>query len=375
MPNYNTPVKPVRLTKQSVRPPERRVYLDQQRDVARKLLGEDAASLSDAKDGLFYTDKFGKFHELKVSEPDYVMPFAKANCLYVRDRNNALHQIGLENNDGGISLNVSAPLQDAEPKRPSLWTYIKSIFVRSAREEIQAYQEAKAFNENFRALAKDEKHHIDPKPDMTAIPTEQIVEKAPEAKKAEGKKVEAKKPEEKKAEPLNPSKMTAERFGEHLKEVHDRGSAYPDKAILDKPANHTPDEYYEAVAQVLEGHVARNMLYATAALDDEKKGAFFDAQKREYTSLAAGLRDFVRTKIDGELVDRFFKERRPADRIQLTNRRMELEKTGVTEYIELVEAQNAANKAQQMQSNPNQAQMNQPEAQMQQAQSQMSVSM
>ena len=176
MPNYNTPVKLVKYTKQTLHAPERTVYLDQEKELARTLLGENATGLKDAKGGLFYTDRSGTFHVLRKGvDNDHIMSLARAACLYVRDKNNALHQISLENNEEQISIHVSVPLQDAEPKRPSHWTYIKSIFIQSARDEIQTYQKAREFNDSFRKLTEQEKDHIDPKPDMTAIRPEDAV--------------------------------------------------------------------------------------------------------------------------------------------------------------------------------------------------------
>lgn len=167
MPTYNTPIKLVKYTKHTLRAPERTAYLDQETELARTLLGEDATGLKDAKGGLFYTDRSGNFHVLRKGvDNDHIMTLAKAACLYVRAKNNDLHQISLENNENQISLHVSVPLQDAEPKRPSLWTYIKSIFIQSARDEIQTYQNAKEFNDSFRKLTEQEKYHINPKPEM-----------------------------------------------------------------------------------------------------------------------------------------------------------------------------------------------------------------
>jgi hypothetical protein len=168
-----------------------------------------------------------------------------------------------------------------------------------------------------------------------------------------------------KNDPLNPSQMSPEQFYAHLEKI----DAYNNETLVTSALakeDCTPDKYYEAVAKTLEGQVARKMLNKVNGLNDDEKVEFLDKKKAVYTSLTAGLRDYVRGKIDPERVDTIFRKHGPQseEAWPLIDEAEELAGTGVEEYLKSVKAQNAAFRNQQMQSNQVQrsgAEMKQPE--------------
>ena len=168
-----------------------------------------------------------------------------------------------------------------------------------------------------------------------------------------------------KNDPLNPSQMSPEQFYAHLEKI----DAYNNETLVTSALakeDCTPDKYYEAVAKTLEGQVAREMLNKVNGLNDDEKVEFLDKKKAVYTSLTAGLRDYVRGKIDPERVDTIFRKHGPQseEAWPLIDEAEELAGTGVEEYLKSVKAQNAAFRNQQMQSNQVQrsgAEMKQPE--------------
>lgn len=175
---------------------------------------------------------------------------------------------------------------------------------------------------------------------------------------------------EEKNKPLLPSQMNPQQFYAHLEEMdkHNKESLIT-IAMANKKC--TPDLYYEAVEKTLEAQVAGQMLTKAKGINDPaERNAFLEQEKYTYTSLSAGLRSFVRQKIDPDLVTRFC--RNPGGFTDEADALLEitdnLQEGGVQEYLEGIQAQNAAMKGQMQANQPQAQQLQQSQPQIQQPQ-------
>ena len=379
MPKYNVEVKPTAYKEMKADEAFDRAFQRQQSDMAAKLSGRKNADITYLN--VFALGKNGKMTQLHDPEVyfEHKIPWAhmteaaRANCLFVRDKDGALRQIGLEHENGEINLTVSDPIRDnPHANRPSLWTYIKAFFNnKAAKEEVAAYR----FNEAFRALAGNEDYNIKLNPDMVKI----------EEPKIEEPKIAQPKPEEKIKEQVNVEEwernilnelnrekvpdirnMNAEEFYNHLGEVlsapHSKVFSLP--VVVGQP-NTTPVDYYKFMTGILVRNVADGMYHeADRITDGAKREAFLNQSKDLFASMAAGLRNYVVKNTDHNAVRDYFENRGKLESLSnLVNIARELDRNGVNHYMKEVQAQNEA--AKQVQQPQQQVQMQQEQLRMQ----------
>ena len=381
MPKYNVEVKPVAYRAMEADEAFDLAFQQQQSDMAAKLIGRKKADITHLS--VFALGKNGNMMQLHDPEVyfahkipwAYMAKAARASCLFVRDQDGALRQIGLEEENGKINLTLSDPIQDNPPANtPSIWTYIKAFFNnKKAKEEVTAYR----FNQAFRALAGNEEYNIKLNPDMVKI----------EAQKIEEPKIAEPKPEKKIKEPVNAEEwernilhelkqekvpdirnMNAEEFYAHLAGVlsapHSKIFSLP--VVVGQP-NTTPVDYYKFMTGILVRNVADGMYHeAERITDGAKREAFLNQSKDLFVSMAAGLRSYVVKHTDHNVVRDYFENRgEPEALSNLFNITREFDHNGVNNYMKEVRAQNEAN----MQANqplPNQVQQPSVQAQIQQ---------
>ena len=377
MPKYNVEVKPT--TYKAIEADEAfdLAFQQQQSDMAAKLSGRKKADITHLN--VFALGKNGKMTQLHDPEVyfEHKIPWANmakaahANCLFVRDKDGALRQIGLEHENGVINLTVSDPIKDNPPANsPSLWTYIKAFFNnKEAKETVTAYR----FNKAFRALAGNADYNIKLNPDMIKI----------EEPKTEEQKIENPMPEKKVKAQVNEEEwernilnelnreempdirnMSVEEFYAHLDGVRSapqsKGFSFP--VVVGQP-NTTPVDYYKFMTRVLVRNVAEGMYHeAEQITDSAKRNEFLDKSKDLFTSMTAGLRSYVVKHTDHNAVRDFFANRGEADAFSnLFNITRELDRNGVNHYMKEVQVQNvAAKQAQQPAAQVQQVQMEQP---------------
>ena len=363
MPKYNLSVQPVKYRPTASNPQIEDAFMSQEFEVTRELFGPNPGKLTTAKH-IFTRLEDGSFMEEALRTTENLLVSIHSNALFVTDRNGCLRQIGLENNNGEINITVSVPVEElALPPRPTWWTHVKSFFGnKAAREQVKAYNDTKEFNDQFEALVNNEKYGIKRNPN--AAPTQ-----ASQAEEVEKQQPEVKGPEVK-AEPLKPSKMNPEQFYNHLEAMKKQGEEID---IFNVSRSASVEEFYKSLAQIMEGQIARNMkAEADKFTDPAEKNAFLDGRKHLYTSLVAGLGNFIANEIDEDVI----RERianKETSLLMVTV--MGIKKNGVEGYMKSIQAQNEVNKQEMEQSQPSaqvqaqaQTQVEQGAAQIQQQQ-------
>jgi hypothetical protein len=179
----------------------------------------------------------------------------------------------------------------------------------------------------------------------------------------------------------NPTKQTTPEFEKYLTALSDRRNEKPVEQALEKE-NGKPADYYEALAQELEGSVADKILSVAPKKESDPVGRekFLHDQKPVMASISKGLRGFVETKVESALVEDYYKAhagKKDGMDIQKSIKQMKLESealmvvgSGAGEYLAHVQAENKANQQEIQQSQPQANQVEQQPMQMQQPQPQ-----
>jgi hypothetical protein len=177
----------------------------------------------------------------------------------------------------------------------------------------------------------------------------------------------------------NPTKQTTPEFEKYLTALSDRRNEKPVEQALEKE-NGKPADYYEALAQELEGSVADKILSVAPKKESDPVGRekFLHDQKPVMASMSKGLRKFVEEKVDSALVEDYYKAhagKKDGMDIQKSIKQMKLESealmvvgSGAGEYLAHVQAENKANQQEIQQSQPQANQVEQQPMQMQQPQ-------
>lgn len=140
---------------------------------------------------------------------------------------------------------------------------------------------------------------------------------------------------------LSVSQMNPQQFNEYLTELANTNSP---ELISDtiKDDGFTPDKYYKAMTTMMESQVAKKLLAeANKITDKTEKEAFLDTQKKTYTALTVGLRDFVKESIDANLINTYVQTHDFSNRTKLWVASTNLEMHGVDQYMEKLKAENA----------------------------------
>jgi hypothetical protein len=349
---------------------------------------------------VFMLDDTGKL----VTPPPYdanndhgMSAAAQDGRLYIMDKNFRLRQVRLEGNENdGFAFAATNLLQRDQRPRVSMDYYFRRLsaatedFVRNTAQlwadmkrdmaEINArWKEdmAEIFGrrtkEPEKAKVKEEEGSLIPEEEP--VQTQQTVS-APEAKPEETK--------EKTVEELlatNPTKQTTPEFERYLNALVTRAGKKPVEQALEKEAG-KPEDYYEALAQELEGGIA-GMILGAAPKESQpaERAAFLQGRKHLMASISKGLRGFVETKVESALVEDYYKAhagkkdgldmQKSIKQMKLESEAMILVGSGAGDYMRSVIAQNAAHTQEMQQSQPQQVQqvqMQAPQQQMQQAQ-------
>ena len=354
MPKYDVQVK----NPTSNNPPSdstlREAFTDQGKELDEKLSGLPYGNLESLRNRSYVMEEDGFIREAREYMIGDMVTAARDNRLFVLDSLDALRQIGLENIDGEINITVSDPIKDAPPKSPSIWTYIKSWFNnKEAKAEIQAYKEAKTFQESFHRLVEDPRYTINPNPKPRKL--------APEEKPA-AQTVENQQPKVK-TEPLNPSKMNPEQFYNHLEAMEKQGKEIDP---VDVSMKGNPEIFYKSMEEMIRGQIAGDIkAKADKLTNPAEKDAFLDGQKHLYTSLAAGLGNFITKAVDRDLLNQMYAEK---SRGLLVSKATVLQINGMEDYLKSIQAQNEANKQMEQSQASAQVQQNAAQMQVQQAQ-------
>ena len=269
---------------------------------------------------------------------------ANRGCLFAVDENNQMRQIGVtKSNKTGLDINVSKPLTATDPKAPSFLTYLFSWLIPSFGAEVKAYKEQIAFNEKLRAFAKDERHPVNLNPNAEQLPLKDIVpEEVAEPTEEAPEQLEVKK---------DPKDMTPAEFEQHLHLASTLGSNTNIVNVIEHE-DFSPEKYYEAVANIMEGQVAKEML--AYLKDNTNSDAFLNEQKMIYTPLIADLQSFVAENTDKTILERYCSGngRQTDDANYLKETAAYFSKEGVSKYLEITNKKNAENKQQMQQEEP-----------------------
>ena len=156
----------------------------------------------------------------------------------------------------------------------------------------------------------------------------------------------------------NPTQLTNEQFVTYLEALEQRGQGAQISDVM-KDEKATAANYYEALAQGMEGQVAGQIkTYADGQTDPEVKEQFLKGQKPMMASISLGLRAFVKENSNQAMVNEYFEARsRGASTGTMEQDVLQDSKTvqtkGVSGYLNSVNDSNAAKRqAQQKQNQP-----------------------
>ena len=145
-------------------------------------------------------------------------------------------------------------------------------------------------------------------------------EKPLENQQPEEEQIQQSQPEESKEKTLedllatNPTKQTTPEFEKYLTALSDRGNKKPVEQALEKEDG-KPADYYEGLAQELEGKIAGKILDAAPKKETDPVGreTFFHKQKPVMASISKNLRDFVQQQVDPKQVGDYYAARASKD--------------------------------------------------------------
>ena len=167
----------------------------------------------------------------------------------------------------------------------------------------------------------------------------------------------------------NPTQLTTQMFEKYMEALVQRRNEKPVNAALEKEDG-KPTDYYEALAQELEGQIADDILRVAPKKESDPVGReqFLHDQKAVMACLSKDLRGFVETKVEPELVENHYAARAAgkndvavdAHKRELLTEALRFLDTGVHDYMKEVMEKNTATQQVMQQSQPNQVQQ-QPE--------------
>jgi hypothetical protein len=148
-----------------------------------------------------------------------------------------------------------------------------------------------------------------------------------------------------------PTQLTTQMFEKYMEALVQRKNEKPVEAALEKE-NGKPADFYEALAQELEGQIADDILRVAPPkeLDPVGREKFLRDQKPVMASLSKDLRSFVETKVESELVENYYASREvgktgaavDTNKKELLAEAMQFLDTGVNDYMKEVVEKNAA---------------------------------
>jgi hypothetical protein len=149
----------------------------------------------------------------------------------------------------------------------------------------------------------------------------------------------------------NPTQLTTQMFEKYMEALVQRRNEKPVNAALEKEDG-KPADYYEALAQELEGQIADDILRVAPKKESDPVGRekFLHDQKPVMASLSKDLRSFVETKVESELVENYYASREvgktgaavDTNKKELLAEAMQFLDTGVNDYMKEVVEKNAA---------------------------------
>lgn len=286
---------------------------------------------------------------------------AQDGRLYIMDGNFRFRQVQLEGNeDEGFTFNASNPLRRKQlpPSSMSYMDYyikrFQAIFDDFLKDMSENFNEmksnmSKSFDNMQKAMSKLFGGHKESEqagleveaeplvPQNELLETQQTVSTLEEDQPIQS----ALTTEELLAK--NPTKQTTPEFERYLNALADRGNGSLVDAALNKETGE-PNDYYEALAQELEGQVARRIRDAAPSEQNPKaRKLFLDGQKPIVATISKDLREFVRGKVDSQLVTNFFAQdfnARSPMRKELQETATRLQNTGVNEYLNEIRKHN-----------------------------------
>lgn len=169
----------------------------------------------------------------------------------------------------------------------------------------------------------------------------------PEVKQPEVKQAVAQQPVtqlkvEQPAAKKDPKDMNPAEFKSHLHLVYSQGSNTSIAKVIEHK-NFSPEKYYQAVANIMEGQVARGMMAHLKG--NANPDAFLNEQKMIYTPLIADLKSFVAENTDKTILERYCSGngRQADDAKYLKDTAAYFSKEGLSKYLEITNQKNAEN--------------------------------
>lgn len=299
-------------------------------------------------DRVFMLDNTNRVVSAPVNEHGMTAA-AQAGRLYVMDKNYRLRQVRLDaSEDDGFTFKVSKPLRLRQLPRLSMDYFIKrfvAILNDFMRDMSKIFNDMKrdmskifdnSNNSILKILGGRKKENAQAEREVEAeplVPEDVLLEtQQPTPSELTTAELLAKKTTE----------QTTPEFERYLSALADRSNGSLVEEALNKKKGE-PKDYYEALAQELEGQIARYIRDAAPSeKNPEEREAFMDKQKPVVAFMSYDLRKFVQRKVALQSVEDFYAQGLKADSPmgrKLQDNANHLKNTGVKEYIDGVLAE------------------------------------
>ena len=315
--------------------------------------------------------------------------------LFVRDRENYLRQVSLQKGEKDeLDFHVSEPISEpVVPPRPKFY-FIKNLLGKLFsyfNAMVEDYNNWKNFDKAITDFANEYNAGKGPKDSsrfkFAPAKAAPIVPEQPVANEVQVNEVQVNEVQENKIEVnqpvvesvpiepqlsaeellnMDPMNMTSAQFEAYLDVLHDRNVVNDNReslamAVINDPDS-TPDDYYEAVTQELQGVAAKKLLDRLSTATDKIKEDIIEQQKPIFSSMARGLKAFVWNypgRTNKEVVNEYFKVRALQDintkeareykdkynlftlKMNMMADLMQLQFEGVSDYLDAVKQQGA----------------------------------